>query len=105
MNTDIDVPTNDAKYLLSGISLMENVSVGSILNRINIGREDSYSVYDYLENSPLPLDLKQSLRQRYQKDKALSDQVMQQCYQRSVRKIKQVGLWLLPVVVVLIVLA
>jgi len=106
MNADVDgyAPTHDAKFLLNGISLMENVSIGHILNRINRGREDQYSVYDYMENSPLPLDLKQSLRLRYQKDKALSDEIMQQCYRRSIQKIRSIGLWLLPVILLLVLL-
>ena len=106
MSADVDgyAPTYDAKFLLNGISLMENVSIGRVLNRINKDREDQYSVYDYMENSPLPLDLKQSLRLRYQKDKALSDAIMQQCYRRSVQKIRSIGLWLLPVILLLVLL-
>ncbi|MDC9720937.1 MAG: hypothetical protein PSN46_09475 [Gammaproteobacteria bacterium] len=106
MNTYVDgyAPTYDAKFLLNGIALMENISVGRVLNHINKGRKDKYSVYDYMENLPLPLDLKQSLRQRYQADKVQSDKVMQQCYKRSIKGMKNVGLWLLPVVLVLILL-
>ena len=83
---------------------MENTSVGRVLNLINKGRKDTYSVYDYLENAPLPFDLKQILRQRFQQDKAARDEILRQYYQRSMRGMKSVGLWLLPVTLLLILL-
>ncbi|MBT3436580.1 MAG: hypothetical protein HOD01_12050 [Oceanospirillaceae bacterium] len=98
-------PTNDAKFLLNGIALMENVSVGSVLNRVNKCRKNQYTLYDYMENIPLPLDLKQSLRQRFLHDKAQSDAVMLQCYQRSTQAMKTVIMWLLPMVFLLILFA
>ena len=101
---DGSAPTYDAKLLLNGIALMENTSVGNLLNTINKGREVKYSLYDYMDNLPLPLDLKQSLRQRYQKDKVNSDKIMQQCYRRSIYHLRHMGLWLLLIFVVLLMI-
>jgi len=97
-------PTYDAKLLLNGIALMENTSVGRLLYAVNKEREVAYSLYDYMDNLPLPLDLKQSLRLRYQKDKMQSDIIMQQCYSRSIYSLRRIILWLLPVFVVLLIL-